>query len=73
MFTRKFTSECFQLGIQLYIVSKAFSQKNIHVLFFVSIFNIMVDINNGAILVLLLPNVIFMASIMYTAEHVNIL
>lgn len=33
----------------------------------------MTDINNGAILVLLLPNVIFMASIMYTAEHVNIL
>lgn len=30
----------------------------------------MAEINNGAILVLLLPNVIFMASIMYTAEHV---
>lgn len=39
---------------------------------FVSIFNIMAEINNGAIFVLLLPNVIFLALTMYTTEHVNI-
>lgn len=46
--------------------------KTIDFLLFDSIFHIMAKINSGAIFVLLLPNVIFLALTMYTTEHVTI-